>query len=110
AEEHELRNNTQRLTVQVLAQRARVLYVEGAPRWEYKFMRRALEQDPGVRLVSLLRTSTHGYCRQGVDSPQELRDGFPTDAASLDAYDALIIGSLPLAWFRPAQLQLIHDF
>lgn len=109
-EERELRNNTQVRTVQVLARRASVLYVEGEPRWEYKFMRRALEQDPGVRLVSLLRTSTNGYYRQGVDSAQELRDGFPTDAATLDGYDALIIGSLPAAWFRPAQLQMIHDF
>jgi uncharacterized membrane protein len=109
-QEHELRNNTQVRTVQVRAERASVLYVEGEPRWEYKFMRRALEQDPGVRLVSLLRTSTNGYYRQGVDSPQELRDGFPADAATLDAYDALIIGSLPAAWFRPEQLQMIHDF
>jgi uncharacterized membrane protein len=108
--ELELRNNTQVRTVQVLAERASVLYVEGEPRWEYKFMRRALEQDPGVRLVSLLRTSTNGYYRQGVDSPQELRDGFPADAATLDAYDALIIGSLPAGWFRPEQLQMIHDF
>ncbi|HTT05488.1 MAG TPA: hypothetical protein VMF64_09375 [Steroidobacteraceae bacterium] len=109
-EERELRNNTQLRTVQVLAQRASVLYVEGEPRWEYKFMRRALEQDPGVRLVSLLRTSTNGYYRQGVDSAQELRDGFPTDASTLDAYDALIVGSLPAAWFQPGQLQMIHDF
>ncbi|HWG76444.1 MAG TPA: hypothetical protein VN660_06575 [Steroidobacteraceae bacterium] len=110
SEERELRNNTQVHTLQVRAERASVLYVEGEPRWEYKFMRRALEQDAGVRLVSLLRTSTNGYYRQGVDSPQELRDGFPTDAATLDAYDALIIGSLPAAWFRPEQLQMIHDF
>jgi uncharacterized membrane protein len=109
-EERELRNNTRVRTVQVLPERASVLYVEGEPRWEYKFMRRALEQDPGVRLVSLLRTSTNGYYRQGVESAQELRDGFPTDASTLDAYDALIIGSLPAAWFRPAQLQMIHDF
>ncbi|HEY7928875.1 MAG TPA: hypothetical protein VID71_02610 [Steroidobacteraceae bacterium] len=109
-EERELRNNTQVRTVQVRAERASVLYVEGEPRWEFKFMRRALEQDPGVRLVSLLRTSTNGYYRQGVDTAQELRDGFPTDASTLDAYDALIIGSLPAAWFRPEQLQMIHDF
>lgn len=109
-DERELRNNTQVRTVQVQEQRASVLYVEGEPRWEYKFMRRALEEDPGVRLVSLLRTSPNGYYRQGVDSAQELRDGFPTDAPTLDAYDALIIGSLPEAWFHPGQLQLIHDF
>ena len=96
--------------IDVAERRASVLYVEGEPRWEYKFMRRALDQDTGVRLVSLLRTSVNGYYRQGVDSPTELATGFPSDRRTLYAYDALIIGSMPAAWFTPQQLQMIHDF
>jgi uncharacterized membrane protein len=110
SDEQELRNNTRVRMLEVAEQRASVLYVEGEPRWEYKFMRRALDQDTGVRLVSLLRTSTNGYYRQGIDSPTELARGFPTDRATLYAYDALIIGSMPAAWFSHEQLQMIHDF
>jgi hypothetical protein len=110
ADERELRNNTRVRMVDVAERRASVLYVEGEPRWEYKFMRRALEQDSGVRLVSLLRTSVNGYYRQGIDSPAELAGGFPADRPTLYAYDALIIGSMPAAWFKPQQLQMIHDF
>jgi uncharacterized membrane protein len=73
-------------------------------------MRRALDGDGGVRLVSLLRTSVNGYYRQGIERPDELAGGFPTDRATLYGYDALIIGSLPAAWFKPEQLSMIHDF
>ena len=33
----------------------RVLYVSGRPNYEHKFLQRALEEDPGIRLTSLLR-------------------------------------------------------
>jgi uncharacterized membrane protein len=108
--ERELRNNTRTRMVDVSARRADVLYIEGEPRWDYKFMRRALDQDQGVRLVSLLRTSLNGYYRQGIDDPAELQGGFPDDRATLYRYDALIIGSMPAAWFKPEQLQMIRDF
>jgi uncharacterized membrane protein len=96
--------------VQVAPRRASILYLEGEPRWELKFMRRALDGDAGVRLVSLLRTSPNGLYRQGVDEPDELKAGFPTDRASLFRYDAVIIGSVPAAWLRPPQLQLLREF
>ncbi|CAN5167166.1 Ig-like domain-containing protein [soil metagenome] len=35
----------------------RVLYVSGRPNWEYKFLRRALEAEPEVDLVALLRVA-----------------------------------------------------
>ncbi len=33
----------------------RILYVSGRPNWEFKFIRRALQTDPEVKLVGLLR-------------------------------------------------------
>jgi uncharacterized membrane protein len=35
----------------------RVLYVAGRPNWEYKFLRRALAEDPQVHLVALIRAA-----------------------------------------------------
>lgn len=108
--EHELGNNARTRVVQVAARKASVLYVEGEPRWELKFMRRALEHDAGVRLVSWLHTSPNGYYRQGVDEPDELKAGFPVDRPGLFRYDAIVIGSVPAAAFKPQQLQLLRDF
>lgn len=108
--EQELRNNARSRVVQVTERRASVLYVEGEARWELKFMRRALDHDAGVRLVSWLHTSPNGYYRQGIEQPDELKDGFPLDRPTLFKYDAIVIGSVPAAAFKPQQLELLRDF
>jgi uncharacterized membrane protein len=105
-----LANNARTRVVPVAGRKAKVLYVEGEPRWELKFMRRALEHDSGVRLMSWLHTSPNGYYRQGVELPDELQGGFPADRPALFKYDAIVIGSVAAAAFKPAQLQLLRDF
>ena len=56
-DEQERRNNQRSALVKVEEQQFRVLYFEGQPRWEYKFMRRALDPDGDIRLATLLRVS-----------------------------------------------------
>jgi hypothetical protein len=56
-----------------------ILYLEGHPRNEYKFIRRALEGDNSLRLATYLQTGPEKYYRQGIESPTELSGGFPTD-------------------------------
>ena len=48
----------------------RILYVEGEPRWEYKFLRRAVEDDPALQIVSMLRTTQNKIYRQGIAEPE----------------------------------------
>lgn len=103
-------NNYLRRVMDVPRGRKKVLYVEGEPRWEYKFIRRAMSKDASVRLITLLRTSTNKYYRQGVETPEELADGFPESAEELFAYDGLIIGSFEAAFFTPEQQRMLRDF
>ena len=90
--------------------RRRILYVEGEPRWEYKFIRRALDEDSPIRLASLLRTTPNKFYRQGVESEAELADGFPQERDALFAYDALIIGSFAAAELTEDQQTWVRDF
>lgn len=108
--ERELRNNSRSALVEVADQSYKVLYFEGEPRWEYKFMRRAVADDEDLRIVSLLQVSPNKFYRQGIDHPQQLEDGFPTDRDELFAYDALIIGSVEAASLSSEQQEMIHDF
>lgn len=103
-------NNVRRHVLDVPRRRRRILYAEGEPRWQYKFMRRAVQKDASVQLVTILRTSTNKFYRQGVDTPEELADGFPSDPEDLFAYDALILGSFEAAFFTPKQQVAIRDF
>ena len=103
-------NNAQYRAIQVPEDRRRILYVEGEPRWEYKFIRRALEEDSPIRLASLLRTTPNKFYRQGVESEEELESGFPEDRETLFVYDALIIGSFAAAGLTEEQQESIRDF
>ena len=110
AGENELRNNERATLVNVENQQYRVLYFEGEPRWEYKFMRRAVGPDEDLNIATLLRVSPNKFYRQGIDTPEQLEDGFPTTRAELFGYDALIIGSVEAASLSTEQLELIRDF
>lgn len=103
-------NNARRHVLNVPVTRRRVLYLEGEPRWEYKFLRRAIEGERALRLTSVVRTTPNKFFRQGVDSGSELTDGLPKDAAELFTYDALIIGSYDAASLSTQQHQLLRDF
>jgi uncharacterized membrane protein len=108
--ERSLGNNARSHVVDVPEGKYRVLYIEGEPRWEYKFMQRALNDDPSIQLTTLLKVTPNKYYRQGIDDPEELVDGFPTERPDLFQYDALIIGSMNVAEFTQEQQELIRDF
>ncbi len=103
-------NNSVTRVINVDSKKRRILYLEGEPRWQYKFIRRAEDDDRIVHLVSMLRTTENKIYRQGIDNPQELADGFPTKVEELFEYDGIIIGSVEAGYFTPEQQQLLRDF
>jgi uncharacterized membrane protein len=109
AEESTANNAITRL-VNVDSDKRRVLYVEGEPRWEYKFLRRAEEDDRIVQLVTMLRTTENKIYRQSIQNPSELGDGFPTRMEDLFAYQAIVIGSVEATYFTSGQRELIRQF
>jgi len=111
AEDEMLAENNARDTIlEVDAARKRILYFEGEPRFELKFLRRAIAKDETLRVVSLVRTAESKYYRLGIDTPEELAEGFPKSAEELFAYQGLILGSVESSYFSPEQLALIAEF
>jgi len=103
-------NNDQTVLIRIEDQQPQVLYTEGEPRWMYSFLRRAVQEDKNLRLVTLLRQAQGKFLRQGIDSPATLEQGFPTDKAELFRYKALILGSVEASFFTFDQLRMISDF
>ena len=103
-------NNARLRPMEVPEQRRHILYIEGEPRWEYKFIRRAIDENPAVRVVSLLKTTPNKFYRQGVESPDELVDGFPTEELELFRYDGIMIGSFEAAALSAEQHDMIREF
>jgi uncharacterized membrane protein len=103
-------NNTVTRLVNVESGKRRVLYVEGEPRWEYKFIRRAEDDDRVVQVASMLRTTENKIYRQGISDPKELAEGFPARAEDLFGYQGLIFGSVEAGYFTLPQQELIREF
>jgi uncharacterized membrane protein len=108
--EENMANNTLTRVVNVGSDARRILYIEGEPRWEFKFIREAEEEDRMVQIASMVRTSENKIYRQGISGPQELATGFPARAEDLFAYQGLIIGSVEAGYFTPSQQELIREF
>ena len=103
-------NNSQNFIVDNRSRQARILFIDGYPRAEFKFLRRAVDADPSIDLVSLLRTGTDKFYRQGVENSDELKDGYPKNKEALFKYDAIIFGSIERSFFTESQLQNTVDF
>lgn len=103
-------NNRRAATTDSIEAPNRILYLEGEPRWEYKFLRRALADEPGVELVSVLRVSPNTFYRQGVQSAEQLVNGFPASREALFAYQGLVIGSIEAARFNEVEQAMLRDF
>jgi len=103
-------NNARDALIQVNDRAEKVLYYEGEPRPEYKFLRRAVQDDKNLQVVSMVRTAENKYYRQTVTNPEELVGGFPKTREDLFAYRAIILGSVEAASFTPEQLRMIADF
>ena len=103
-------NNAREALIDVRDRKEKILYFEGEPRFEYKFIRRAIPEGDNVIVTSLIRTADNKYLRQGVDGPDELVAGFPKTREELFSYRALIIGSLEAAALTGDQLRMIAEF
>ncbi|MBV8820108.1 MAG: hypothetical protein JO022_17220, partial [Acidobacteriaceae bacterium] len=118
-ENNALNNKLTRL-VNVEARKPRILYIDGEPQYEYKFVRRAMDDNPDIVVFGMVRTTQNKLYRQPCPAPdcpagfpkdpKELEDGFPSKAEDLFKFQGLMIDNLEASYFTPTQQQLIHDF
>ncbi|MEO6054333.1 MAG: hypothetical protein ABIP97_09995 [Chthoniobacterales bacterium] len=88
----------------------RVLYMQGALTWDFKFMGRALRNDPTVKVTGLSRTSEHSVFRQNVEVAGELLNGFPDEVKDLAAFRVVILSNLNPSLLTAKQQDAIARF
>ena len=116
-------NNQKTFSVKVVKAKLKVFYLEGSPRWDYTFLKRALARDPNVEATCtiLLRDTSKrfpppdsrlspldGYYPQPTSASETAR--FPETLAELSEYDVLILGDLGEEHLTAAQQRAIVDF
>ncbi len=103
-------NNAREVLVDVRDRREKILYFEGEPRFEAKFVLRAVEDDPNLQVVLLQRTAPNKFLRVNVGSPEELAGGFPKTREELFGYRGVILGSVEADSFTLEQIRMLADF
>ena len=96
ADEATLLNNERLVAVDRGAGPFRVLYVSGRPNWEFKFLRRAVEEDDQVELVGLVRVAKKeakfDFRGRAGESSNPLFRGFDEDRdEETESYDEPVI-------------------
>ena len=92
-----------------------MLLVEGAPRFEYRFLRNLLSRDKTIELHTLLQDADMDFSDAGKDAGDP-RDkvrcsrSFPSGREDLSAYDVVIFGDVNPSLLSPAALQNLADF
>jgi uncharacterized membrane protein len=103
-------NNARDSLIDVRDRSEKILYFEGEPRAEMKFLRRAVSGDKNLMVVALQRTAENKYMRINVDSGEELAAAFPKTREELFAYRGLILGSIEAGAFSGDQMKMISEF
>jgi uncharacterized membrane protein len=93
-------------TVRVVDQKVKVLVVDHAPRWDYKFLQRALLRDRRVEATFYLFDGDPRAMKSGVPFLAQ----FPQTRPELFAFDLLVIGDIAATSLSRDQQEMIRDF
>lgn len=88
-------NNRQMIVMDRGQEPFRVLYVSGRPNWDYKFLNRAIQEDPQVQMVALIRIARREpkfefKGREG-EASNPLFRGFGTNTDEEASYDKPVL-------------------
>ncbi len=86
-------NNRRSFAVSVASQKVRVLYYEGTPRWEFKFLGRELKKDARLSFEAVLRTSGARAYEQGT-GPSNGPASLPASREALRRWDCVVLGDV----------------
>ena len=115
-------NNQKTFSVKVVKAKLNVFYLEGRPRWDYTFLKRALDRDPDIEATCAIlapKEGKHlsvgsvldrldGYYPQSTPTTETPR--FPETLAELSKYDVLILGDLQAEHLTTTQQRAIVNF
>ena len=93
-------NNTLEKPVTVVARKIKVLYVEGPPRYDYRYLKNSLIRDPTMETQCLLLEADPEYPQESSAGIPPLKE-FPRTREELFQYDVVLLGDI-----RPDALSL----
>jgi len=100
-----IENDQANLRVRVVDRPLRVLYIDGGPRWERRYITSMLLREPSVRSSSLLLAARRSYIEEG-----NVTIGYPpTSDEEWAEYDVIVIGDVRSGLFSAEQLDQLRE-
>jgi hypothetical protein len=98
-------NNIAEVGISLVDRPLRLLYVDGYPRWEYRFLKNIFSRDESVKFSALLLSAGRKYLQEG----SEEIDALPDSPGGWDAFDVIMIGDVQPGVLSGAQLEQIRN-
>lgn len=98
-------NNTRPFPIELIDRPLRVLYVDGYPRWEYRYLKWLLIREKSIESSIMLLSADRDFAQEGNMPITRL----PRSPEELRIYDVIIIGDVPGTFFAPGQIEMIRD-
>jgi len=98
-------NNNQTLEMTLIDRPIRLLYVEGYPRWEYRYLKNMVVREESVESSIMLVSADRTFAQEGNVPLRRL----PRTEEEMRPYDVIIIGDVPADFFNAEQLQLLEQ-
>ncbi|MEM9417768.1 MAG: BatA domain-containing protein [Planctomycetota bacterium] len=100
-----LANNAESFAVSMIDRPIRVLYIEGYPRWEYRYLKNMLIREQSIDSSIMLLSADRAFAQEG-DTPITR---LPNTDEEWQRYDAVIIGDVPAEAMSAEQRKQLHD-
>ncbi len=100
-----LDNNARAFTVDLTERPIRVVYFDGYPRWEYRYMRGLLIRERSIRSSTLLVSASRKYLQEG----SEPLVSIPTSAGDWGSIDVVVMGDVRAELFSAEQLENLKN-
>lgn len=106
--ENNVENNVDRVDVTVLEGGLKVLFVEGYPRYEYRYLKNALLRESTMQVSVLLLEADEQFIQEGTEPIRR----FPDTPEELNRYDVVLFGDVDPrgGWLTAAQMNMLLDF
>jgi uncharacterized membrane protein len=103
-------NNTVSKPIRVLDQKIRVLYAEGPPRWEYRYLKNALIRDATMEAQVFLFSADKSFIQESSPGIPALAE-FPRTREALFSYHVIILGDVDIERRLTAEeISLLKEF
>lgn len=101
-------NNTLEHRLRVIDQKIRVLYVEGYPRWEYRYLKNALIREKTMEVQCLLLSADPGFIQESTRGVPPVYE-FPPSREELFKYHVIIFGDVDPGALDATGRPFFHD-